>query len=109
MRKSRISEKIRKQKDIQQLFKSTSVYVAGARLFYRANNSNFSRILVSPGKKYGNAVERNYIKRVARDIVRNNRPRFFSGYDVALVFYSGAYTYVERVNQVLMLLQKMQI
>jgi len=106
MRKNHTSERIRNPKEIAQLFKSSSFSVKGARLFYRANNSDVSRILISPGRKYGNAVARNYIKRVARDIVRNYRCHFASGYDVALVFYSGSYTYKDRVSQVLMLLQK---
>ncbi|MGI9257076.1 MAG: ribonuclease P protein component [Salinispira sp.] len=101
--------KIRNKDDIRHLFTSRSVSVKGAKLFYREHSRDISRVLVTPGKKYGNAVERNYIKRVARSIVRDIFPQLRTGYDIALVFYSGTYTYMERYNQILMLFQKTPI
>ena len=109
MKKNRTDAKIRRRKDIQQLFASPAVSLRGLKLFYRKNNMDIARVLITPGKKYGNAVERNYIKRVGRDIVRSNTSRFTPGYDIALVFYPGPYAYADRVNQVLALLRRTSI
>ena len=106
MKRNPTDERIRKRTDIRLLFRSSSVSVKGAKLFYRENNRSITRVLVTSGRGYGNAVARNYIKRVGRDIIRNNRQCFSPGYDVALVFYAGVYTYTDRVNQVIMLVKK---
>ena len=66
---------------------------------------DITRILVSPGRRYGNAVERNHIKRIGREIYRNHKFGIKPGYDIGFIFYPGSYTYDDRVNQILGLLK----
>lgn len=88
------------------LFASSSVSTRGLKIFFRENGQDITRILVTPGRKYGNAVQRNYIKRVGKEIFRAQKSRLKSGYDVLFLFYPGSYTYDDRVNQVIKLLSK---
>lgn len=88
------------------LFASSSVSTRGLKIFFRETGQDITRILVSPGRKYGNAVERNYIKRVGKEIFRNQKAGIKPGYDVLFLFYPGSYTYNDRVNQVIKLLSK---
>lgn len=51
-------------------------------IYYRKNGK--TEIAVSVSKKNGNAVERNYQKRVVKEIIRNNLS-FLSGYRMLIV------------------------
>jgi len=42
------------------------------RIYYKENNRELSRLGVSVSKKYGNAVARNKIKRIIKEIYRKN-------------------------------------
>jgi len=52
-------------------------------LGYRLEN----RIIVIPVKHYGNAVQRNTIRRQIKEIWRNEKNRFIAGFDFAFVVY----------------------
>ena len=49
------------------------------------NNLNLVRLAVSIKKSVGNAVVRNYEKRVCREIFRNRKGNFKRGYDVLII------------------------
>lgn len=100
-------ERIRRRDDIKSLFASSYfVSARGLKLMYRENHRDMTRILVTPGRRFGNAVRRNYIKRIGREIFRGMKHNIRGGFDIAFVFYPGSYTYDDRVNQVTMLLSR---
>lgn len=61
---------------------------------------------MSPGRKFGNAVQRNYVKRIAREYYRTHKECIDPGYDLAFIFYSGEYSFQDRCTQMEGLLKK---
>ena len=51
-------------------------------LTYLKNPYEYSRFAIIAGKKYGKAHERNYIKRVFREILREERKGMVGGIDI---------------------------
>jgi len=56
-----------------------------ARLYMAKNDVGYPRFAVSVSKKYGKAVKRNYIKRIAREVFRLNQYEIPAGYDYLLI------------------------
>ena len=79
---------------------------SGARLVYRTNGLDYSRFAVCPVRKFGNAVERNRVKRVCRELFRLTKNRIKPGFDIVLVVYPGKNTYKAREEQFSFLLRK---
>jgi len=65
-----------------------------------------SRILFSPSRNHATAVARNAIKRRGREIYRHVKYQVKPGYDIVFVFFPGEYTFHERQEQMLGLLQR---
>ena len=90
-------EIIRKKEEINRIFRQgTALSCRGMRLITISNNLGFDRIIVIPAKHFGNAVERNKVRRRAKEIFRNYEKRINSenpmedkGQDYALVLYPG--------------------
>lgn len=59
-------------------------------LVYKKNRLDVSRVGFSISKKYGNAVQRNKIKRRLREIYRKRLEEIRTGYDVIFVVRIGA-------------------
>ncbi|UQZ84491.1 Ribonuclease P protein component [Paenibacillus konkukensis] len=53
--------------------------------YYPRPQQESFRLGISVSKKLGNAVVRNRIRRVVKEIVRLNRPKFAGGYDFILI------------------------
>lgn len=62
-------------------------------VFFRPNKLSFARLGVSVGRKHGNAVRRNRIKRVFREAFRLSRDALPQGYDYVLIPRRGVKEY----------------
>ena len=73
-----------KKKDFQFVYKTGRTFVDHAGVFYvfRSDNDLPSRIGVAAGKKLGNAVERNRIKRCMREVYRHFQECIDKGFDI---------------------------
>ena len=88
---------LRNKKDIDRIFKSGKRFsFEKMRLIYLANGLSFDRFIIIPAKHYGNSVQRNLLRRRAKEIFRNweNRhigenPLLNKGLDLVLVVYPG--------------------
>lgn len=91
------TEIIRKQQDIDRIFRQgKSFSCKGMRLIAIRNDLSFDRFIVIPAKHYGNAVERNKVRRRAKEIFRLYPGRKLmtaadetNGLDIVLVVYPG--------------------
>ena len=54
-----------------------------------SNNLSYSRLGLSVGKRVGNAVKRNRIKRLTRELFRKNKEKFPRGYDIVFIPRKG--------------------
>lgn len=59
-------------------------------LVYRKNGQNLTRVGFSISKRYGNAVERNKIKRRLKEIYRKKLEDIRPGYDLIFIVRIGA-------------------
>jgi len=79
-------ERIRKREDFSRLGDSKKRYHSNQYLLIVVkNNLNYSRIAVSIRKKVGNAVIRNYEKRLCREVFRKEKKNLKKGFDILIV------------------------
>lgn len=91
MRKSLTKQEIVKKKpEIDAIFRKGKKFSCfGVRLLVAPNSLSVNRIIVIPVRHYGNAVQRNRIRRQIKEIWRNEKPKFQAGFDFAFVVYPG--------------------
>ncbi len=83
--------RITKTDDYRQVYRNgRKVPSQSFLLFIRISPTGISRIGISSGKKVGNAVVRNLVKRRMREVLRRCRPRFAFPADVVLVAHPRA-------------------
>lgn len=68
------------------LSRGKSVNGKNISIYFFPNRLNFTRFGFAIGKKAGNAVERNRIKRVIREIVRLSEITFDKNYDMVFIW-----------------------
>jgi ribonuclease P protein component len=78
----------------------------GAKLVARQNNQEHNRFAVAMVRKFGNAVKRNYSRRVLKEIYRNVKQEIQGNYDIVVVLYPGNYGYHEREQQFMTLIRR---
>ncbi len=73
------SLRIRKSSEFQDVFeKGNKLNGDHYTLVYKENSLGFPRLGLVVGKNYGNVIERNRIKRIVREVFRQNKPLFNS-------------------------------
>ncbi len=77
---------MRKREDVQKLFKGGLRYYSQRYTLIGVENGfDYSRFAVSVKKGVGNAVERNYEKRVCREFFRKEKQESGRGYDLLVI------------------------
>ena len=103
-------ERLRRKNDFDAVFAAGRRRgCKGARLVYRKNDLDYNRFAVCPVRKYGNAVERNRVKRICRELFRNTKSRIKPGFDIVLIVYPGRDDYKVREEQFSFLLKEEEL
>ena len=89
-------ERIRKTAEFRAVYRARNRAADGRLVVYaRAAESGATRLGVSVGRRCGDAVQRNRIKRLLREAFRRGREDWPAGYDVVLVPLGRDYTFEE--------------
>ncbi|HBV52284.1 MAG TPA: ribonuclease P protein component [Clostridiales bacterium] len=74
---------LRKNNEFQRVYKK-GTYKAGRYLvmYVLPNKEGINRIGIAAGKKFGNSVQRNRMKRIIREVYRVSREHMAEGYDI---------------------------
>ena len=88
------TEILRKKTEINRIFRDgTKFSTSGMRLISLNNDLGFDRIIIIPKKNFGNSVERNKVRRRAKEIFRNYQERHINDIenskDYVLLVYPG--------------------
>jgi ribonuclease P protein component len=80
------SQSLKKNHEFRRLYAKGKSAVSPILVLYcRKNGQRVNRIGITAGKKVGNAVQRNRIRRRLKECYRTNEARFSVGYDLILV------------------------
>lgn len=83
-------ERLRKRKEFQKVFYEGKVFNNDQIIVYALlNNSEVSRLGITVGRKFGNAVKRNRLKRIFREAYRLNKQLLHRGVDIIIIPRSG--------------------
>ena len=100
-------ERIGSASDFRKIFASAASFSCrGAKIFFIQNEKDYNRIGITLRRKYGNAVERNYARRVMKEIYRNNKDAIKQGFDIILIIYPGNYSFRDREEQFRLLIRR---
>jgi len=89
-------DRIRSSPEFRAVYRARHRAADGRIVAYaRPNGSDTTRLGVSVGKRCGNAVARNRVKRLLREVFRRARREWPAGYDVVLVPLGRDYTFEE--------------
>lgn len=101
-------ERLKKKIEFSRIFNDPDYRLAckGGKLLVKRNGLEFNRFAASFVRKYGNAVKRNYARRVVKNIYRENNKSLPTGYDFILILYPGEFDYYDRKQQFLGMLRR---
>jgi len=92
---------------IQAVFRKGKKYSCnGAKLFVLANGLELKRIVFTFPRGYGNAVERNYSRRLSKEAYRSIKQHIIGGFDFTFLIFPGKVSFSERKEQILYLFRK---
>jgi len=95
------SERLKSYEENQTVFKKGKKYSCiGAKLFVLENGMERNRIAFTFPRGYGSAVERNYSRRLSREVFRLNKQQISKGYDFVLLIFPGKDSFSDRLNQI---------
>ena len=101
------AERLRRSAAIQTVFrKGRKYYGDGIKLFILPNGSEQNRVVFTFPRGYGNAVARNYSRRLSREAYRLCRQNLATGFDMAVLVFPGRDTFPERKTQLEKLFRK---
>ena len=100
-------ERIGKASDFKKIFASGQKYSCrGAKIFFIENNESYNRIGITLQRKFGNAIQRNYARRVMKELYRNNKHTIKQGFDIILIIYPGNFDFNHREEQFYSLIRR---
>ena len=100
-------ERIGSASDFRKIFASAvSFSCRGAKIFFIQNEKGYNRIGITLRRKYGNAVQRNYARRIMKEIYRNNKDAIKQGFDIIFIIYPGNYSFGDREEQFRLLIRR---
>ncbi len=107
MRKSLSKNEILSAQELKNVFKKgKKLKSRGLGLCYIINSQQSSRFGVSVSKKYGTAVQRNYAKRVVREVYRLYKDKLQICCDIVFVVYPHPLIFTSARDTIVSLLEK---
>ncbi len=101
------NERLGKKSDLNKIFAKGSVSKChGAKILFLRNPLSYSRFAITIVRKFGNAVERNYTKRIFRDFFRTHKQEITESCDIVVVVYPGDFSYQNRLDQFNLLMKR---
>lgn len=101
-------EHLRENFLINRLFKIKNKIVGNFFIIYfLKNNLDFNRIAISVSKKLGNSVERNYYRRIIREIYRKNKHLLNNNYDFLIILKNKPNNYKEATDEIISFFEKL--
>jgi len=104
-------ERLKKSSDIDCVFsRKQSVSCYGAKLFFAESSFQWNRMVCIPARGFKRAVDRNRARRHIKEIYRQEKSDLQMGYDLIFLVYPGvSFTYTERKQQIVSLLQRAEL
>ncbi|MCL2601897.1 MAG: ribonuclease P protein component [Treponema sp.] len=94
-------EKLKGRDEIKAVFsRRRGVSCSGAKLLTQENALPYNRIAFTFPRKFGTAVQRNYSRRLSREVYRLIRGELRPGFDLVLLVYPGQDVFSRRMVQV---------
>jgi ribonuclease P protein component len=101
------AERLRRSAAIQTVFrKGRKYYEDGIKIFVLPNGCEQNRVVFTFPRGYGNAVARNYSRRLSREAYRLCRQNLATGFDMAVLVFPGKDSFPERKTQLEKLFRK---
>jgi len=101
------AERLTRSVVIQTVFRKGKKYSCdGAKLFVLANGMERNRVVFTFPRGYGTAVQRNYSRRLSREVYRLMKQNFSTGYDFTVLVFPGKDDFTVRKGQLECLFKK---
>ena len=105
------SERLKSKADFARVFNQPDYKSGcrGAKLVAKRNGLETGRFAVTTVRKFGNAVQRNYARRILKEIYRKSKQDLPTGFDIIVILFPGDYGYHEREQQFTKLFRRAKI